>query len=225
MLSYFPFWTFWSHFSLVCYPCRDPSGKLTTDRRNSMCLLLLSWFYFKTTSQHISFILCTLDTLFTIINFYKMHHYHFLLCRAWSCRPPVSVSLSSLQVLFYATILIFPSHCPRHKEEIGCFQFYCGLNKVRQQYIFTSLLYHFFGNFFSLSSYSKTFEEKKTECTFLQLILSWVNLLKRENKIHWDSFSVGPCWPIRAGNWPGWPIRGQLAASNEPHLAHGWKGH
>lgn len=77
MLSYFPFWTFWSHFSLVCYPCRDPSGKLTTDRRNSMCLLLLSWFYFKTTSQHISFILCTLDTLFTIINFYKMHHYHF----------------------------------------------------------------------------------------------------------------------------------------------------
>ena len=93
--------------------------------------------------------------------------------------------LSSLQVLFYATILIFPSHCPRHKEEIGCFQFYCGLNKVRQQYIFTSLLYHCFGNSFPLHPLLvRLFEEKKTECTFLQLILSWVNLLKRENKIH-----------------------------------------
>ena len=110
--------------------------------------------------------------------------YHFYIVGLDPVDPRSSIALRSLQVLFYATILIFPSHCPRHKEEIGCFQFYCGLNKVRQQYIFTSLLYHFFRNSFSPSSYSKTFEEKKTECTFLQLILSWVNLLKRENKIH-----------------------------------------
>ena len=139
----------------------------------------------------------------------KSAHWTFTLHTVcWRIITPLS-----LQVLFYATILIFPSHCPRHKEEIGCFQFYCGLNKVRQQYIFTSLLYHFFRNSFSPSSYRKTFEEKKTECTFLQLILSWVNLLKRESKIHWDSFSVGlRCslyWPIRARLWSSWPIRGQ----------------
>ena len=102
MPSYFPFCPFWSHFFLVCYPCRDQSGKLTTELRNSMCLLLLH----KSKIAHTRF---TRDVGVLLV--------------LWVSR-----------FCFYATILIFPSHCPRHKEEIGCFQFYCGLNKVRQQY-------------------------------------------------------------------------------------------
>ena len=110
----FPFCTFWSHFSLVCYPCRDQSGKLTTERRNSMCLLLL---LFKLKIKLRSWLKVHIHTSLGSVS----------LC--WRIITPLS-----LQVLFYATILIFSSHCPRHKEEIGCFQFYCGLNKVRQQY-------------------------------------------------------------------------------------------
>ena len=52
-----------------------------------------------------------------------------------------AVLLPSLRLLFIATILIFPLHCPQHKEEIWGFQYYFGLNTVGQQSIFKSLKY------------------------------------------------------------------------------------